>query len=298
MRIAAAIASICVALSATNAAGQDSASDAKRLYASADYEQALTLLEQVPDSVEVLYYRALCLLALDRIEAAETQLAAMASLDPLFVPDPAEVSPRMLNTYSGVQRRVLPQIARDSFNEARRLYNMGDAKSAEAQFRTTVALLEMPALRERDDLADLKLVASGFLDLIDATAARHSAVERAPDAREGLQDDDAAGAAALAPVLPRPPTGGVVTPPVAIEQTLPPWHPNAATARQTLRGEVRVDIDPSGQVTAAQIVKPVHAAYDQRLLEAARRWRYRPATLNGVPTASEKIVEIELRPTR
>jgi hypothetical protein len=33
--------------------------------------------------------------------------------------------------------------------------------------------------------------------------------------------------------------------------------------------------------------------YDRMVLQAARAWRYEPATLNGVPVPSERVVTIQ-----
>jgi protein TonB len=59
---------------------------------------------------------------------------------------------------------------------------------------------------------------------------------------------------------------------------------------------VRVTIDATGKVTGAVMDRPVYPPYDRQLLVAARGWTYRPATRNGQPVASERLVEIVLRP--
>jgi hypothetical protein len=38
-----------------------------------------------------------------------------------------------------------------------------------------------------------------------------------------------------------------------------------------------------------------HPLYDRLVLQAAREWLYQPATLNGKPVPSEKVVTIQLR---
>ena len=40
----------------------------------------------------------------------------------------------------------------------------------------------------------------------------------------------------------------------------------------------------------------VYPPYDRLILAAAREWTYRPATQNGEPVASQRKVEIVLRP--
>ena len=86
--------------------------------------------------------------------------------------------------------------------------------------------------------------------------------------------------------------------PVTIDQKLPLWQPERLDALRSFNGAVRVSIDATGRVTAAEIQKSVNPSYDRMLLEASKAWRYRPATFNGEPVPSEKIVEIVLRPVR
>ena len=59
---------------------------------------------------------------------------------------------------------------------------------------------------------------------------------------------------------------------------------------------MKVTIDANGNVTAATMSPSVYPPYDRLILTAAREWTYRPATLDGQPVASERLVEIVLRP--
>ena len=276
-----------VLLQPTPGAAQDTLSRARTLYASADYEQALAVLENAPGARETHYYRALCLIALGRSDAADEQIEAVVSLDPMFVPPAGEVSPRVTATFAETRSRLLPGIARTTFTEARRLFQAGEHDRARARFELTLKMLDDSALDEGNDLADLRLVASGFLDL----ARIESEPPPAPEPEPVAALPPAASAAE-----PAPPAGGVATVPITIEQELPPWRPEAANARRVFTGAVRVEIDEAGRVTDARMERPAHPSYDHLLLTAARRWRYVPATLNGVPMASEKTVEIVLQP--
>jgi TonB family protein len=57
-----------------------------------------------------------------------------------------------------------------------------------------------------------------------------------------------------------------------------------------LRGVVIVQIGADGLVTGASIETSLDPTYDARLLAATTQWRYQPATLNGSPIASTKVV--------
>ena len=59
---------------------------------------------------------------------------------------------------------------------------------------------------------------------------------------------------------------------------------------------MRVTIDSTGKVTGAVMDRSVYPPYDRLLLTAARSWTYRPATRNGQPVISNRLVEIALRP--
>jgi TonB family protein len=84
---------------------------------------------------------------------------------------------------------------------------------------------------------------------------------------------------------------------VPLSQSLPAWNPGGGPAAQLgFSGAVRVVIDATGRVTSAVMNPSVYPPYDRQVLDAAKGWTYRPATQNGRPIASERIVEIVLRP--
>jgi periplasmic protein TonB len=92
-----------------------------------------------------------------------------------------------------------------------------------------------------------------------------------------------------------PPPGFVAAVPVS--QAVPAWNPGTGFVAQLgFSGAVRVTIDANGKVTGAVMEPSVYPPYDRQILAAARDWTYRPATQNGKPVASERLVEIVLRP--
>ena len=62
--------------------------------------------------------------------------------------------------------------------------------------------------------------------------------------------------------------------------------------RSKAQGIVDVVISEDGSVEDAVIRRSVNEVYDQLLLEAARRWRYRPALKAGVPVRYTKTILI------
>jgi TonB family protein len=72
--------------------------------------------------------------------------------------------------------------------------------------------------------------------------------------------------------------------------------PNAIAGAREYLGAIRVRIGADGKVMSATIEKPTYPSYDARLLQAARQWIYKPATRNGEPIESERVIPIQLRP--
>ena len=132
-------------------------------------------------------------------------------------------------------------------------------------------------------LAELRLLASGFLDLsvaLSTTPTRTNVEAPKTTARE--------------PVSGPPPPN--VTSPVPVTQDLPVWVPTDQASRREFRGAIRVFISDVGRVTGAEISSPIHPAYDRQLLLAAKAWTYQPALKDGRPMASEKVIEVVLKP--
>jgi len=83
---------------------------------------------------------------------------------------------------------------------------------------------------------------------------------------------------------------------VAIQQTLPEWMPtDKMAASRDYVGSIKVIIGIDGRVKSATIEKATHPIYDARLLQVSKGWLYKPATQNGEPVESEKVIAIQLR---
>lgn len=89
-----------------------------------------------------------------------------------------------------------------------------------------------------------------------------------------------------------------VTPPVVIEQRLPRWLPPFdLLRRRTFVGRVELVIDVDGRVLSAEIVQPAFTTYDSLVLDAAKTWRYRPASKRAYPVQYKRTVDYVLRGT-
>jgi TonB family protein len=197
------------------------------------------------------------------------------------------------------RRRLLPEMARRRIAEGRLAYQQGDRSGATQRFEGAIRLLEDPTLANQRELADLKALASGFLDLIRAQSAPAVAPAAATPPADVATPASAREPAAPAPA-PAPAAGQAlaVSRPTVVSQSLPPWRPPDPSWRtRELRGSVLLSIDATGRVTSATMQQTVYPGYDRLLLEAARTWRYTPAMREGQPTPSQLIVPIVIRPS-
>jgi hypothetical protein len=269
---------------------------AKDLYASARYDEALSVLNglRIGDSADrraVEQYRSLCLLALGRASEAESAIAAVVKEDPTYRPGESE-SPRVRATFAEVRKRLLPEITTTRYQIAKMAYDRRDWASAESQFRTVLALIDDPENVGR--LSDLRVLAAGFLELSVRSAAPPPPVEPRPAA-----PTPAAPPQAAAPTGPEPgkiysAEDASVTPPVVVTQNIPGIPPNLmAIAR--LRGLVEVVIDELGRVVGMSMRGSIHPTYDAQVLMAARDWKYKPATFNGKPVKFRRLISINVQ---
>jgi tetratricopeptide (TPR) repeat protein len=276
---------------ASEAAAQEPLAEARALYAAAAYEDALSALARLDSAAaargEAEQYRAFCLIALGRTADAERAIEAVVAADPLFVPQSADVSPRILAMFTDVRRRMLPAIARRGYVDGRSAFQAKDFAAAARQFDRVMRVIDQAGDESAAEMDDLRLLVSGFVDLARAATV---------DPADGMGDANRMAAPGPAGAE-SPGSAEGYSAPVAIRQDLPPWNPPTAAVREkAYAGAVRIRIGPDGRVQEASVVQSIHPLYDGLVLQAARRWVYRPATRLGEPTAAEKLVEIRLTP--
>ena len=283
-------------LVATSAAAQDALTNARNLYESAAYEEALVAFGRLKaeagpaTAAEIDRYRALCLMALSRASEADKVIESIVTNDPLYQPGATEASPRVRAAFNTVRQRVLPGVARQLYVEAKSLYDRKAYPEAVRALEKTVTVIDNVDTANRTDLGDLRMLASGFLDLSRAASAPPPAA---------AAERTTAAAPASSPVA--PPSADAMLPAstnlVVLRQDVPPLPFSlAAAGKQEYRGLIEVAIDEAGKVTDVRLLQSIHALYDVMLLKAAREWAYEPPRVAGKPTASRKRVEIVLRP--
>ena len=308
---------------------QDPLSAAKDLYASAAYEDALSTLSRIegdaaPPEVsrQIEEYRAFCLYALGRTREAESVAEAMIRKQPLGRLDAADASPRLESMFSDVRKRLLPSLIREQFRAARAAIDQKSFSAAEPQLAEAKAMiLEAGKLGVKDDgLGDLTVLVDGFLELIQTTAERrpapqpeaivasNTAAAPAPSRTSALAPPSAPArqqAAASQTLVPasRPAAAAEsataytiddegVTPPITIQQRMPPMPPQLQAIARAVhaRGLLDLVIDETGRVVDARIRQSLNASFDPLVLRSARDWKYRPAVKDGVPVRFLKTI--------
>ncbi len=293
-----ALAGLFVLALATVAAADDSLAAARDLYAAAAYEDALAVLNRLgrpaggaDQGRAIEQYRALCLLALGRAAEAEHAIETIVVAEPSYQPSDADSSPRVRSAFSEVRHRMLPGLIQQTYGETKAAFDRKEFAAAADGFTRILEMLADPdvgAAANAPPLSDVRTLASGFREL-SATAAAPPPPAPPPPV----------------PVVaepPRPATPRIysaddvdVVPPTVIRQTLPPFPLGPAPAG---RGALAVVVDETGAVESAAMLVSMNAAYDRTLMDAARGWRYKPATLNGRPVKFRRIVQVSVVPSR
>ena len=276
---------------------------AKDLYASARYDEALSVLNglRIGESVDrksVEQYRSLCLLALGRASEAETAIAAVVTADPTYRPAESDTAPRVRATFADVRKRMLPELATARYQSAKAAYDRKEWAASERQFRTVLDLLDDPDMGGK--LGDLRVLTAGFLELsARAAAPPPPPVEPKPTSPAPVTAPAATPAAPSAQAEPIP--GKIYTtedeavrPPVVVRQEIPSVPQNMMSMVKP-RGLVEVVIDEQGRVVAMAMRQSLHPGYDALILNAARDWKYQPARYGGQPVRFRRLISVAVR---
>jgi TonB family protein len=302
-----------VLAAASPAAAQDPLSAAKDLYASAAYEDALSALARIKEGdpsleQQVDQYRAFSLFALGRTAEAEAVVEAVIRRDPLVAPDTRDASPRISAMFAQVRKRLLPDLIRDGYRNARATMDKGDLPGAVPQLTQVRKMLEEAKSSgvSTDALADLGVLVNGFLDLAksvaDKSAAEAAAAKAAAAATPPPPPAAAPSAASIAEtIVNRPPPifsslDSDVKAPVVLRQQLPtiPYSVAKSMSEGKTSGILEVTINEKGRVEGVLMRESVNPVFDAVVLSAAKDWQYRPATKGGQPVKYLKRVGVSI----
>jgi TonB family protein len=301
---------IAVVLTAARATfAQDALVVARDLYRAAAYDDALVRLDNLRGSAHgsadgrfIEQYRAFCLLALGRTAEAERAIEAVVVAAPSFRPSDADESPRVRSAFSEVRRRVLPGIIQQQYAQAKAAFDRNDSASATTGFQQVLDLLadaDVASAVNQPPLAELQTLATGFRDLSARAAPQRAALP-------ALSPTPPRPTAALpAAIRPEPAAQAVprgiysaedptVAPPVIVRES---WA-TLADVFAVRVGVIAIVIDETGAVETATMLVAVNAVYDRLALTTAKRWRYKPATVAGVPVKFRRVILLDLKATR
>ena len=158
---------------------------------------------------------------------------------------------------------------------------------------------DIASAAKQPPLSDLRTLAVGFHDL-SASAAAPPPVAPPPPAPPALPPlqlqptPPPVPAQTATPAAPRiyDATNTNVVPPIVVRQVVPPFSLRTVPITP---GMVEVIINELGAVEMATILIPLTRLYDRAVLEAAKDWLYRPATMNGVPVKFRKSIRISFK---
>jgi TonB family protein len=256
----------------------------RTLYGSAAFDEALARLSRfkAPDALQdqADTYRALCLLALGRAREAEDVVQELLQRNPKYLPDEADVSPKLILVFRSVRARLLPEAAKALYVSARATFDATNFELASTQFRE---LLLMIGDANEGGLGDLRLLAEGFMKLGDA--ARSNAPAGVNPA--SLVTPDPAAKSPVYSILDRD-----VVAPVEITRMVPTMVTPRGTQPALYQGLIEVIINENGRVESATVKRSITAAFDAELLAAAETWRFQPATRNALPVKYRRAYEI------
>jgi TonB family protein len=274
--------------------GQSRLDEIRKLYEAAEYDRALRIADEsdqaalgMTEARDLREYEALCFLAVGNRPRAAEKVEEIIKTDPSYQPS-ADLPKRLKGLVDDVRGALRPVLAKSHYRAGREKFAAAQYEAAGKEFSLVLELTGAAGDDPKQELTDLKLLASSFLEL----AERARAEDRLATAP----------AAPLPPAAPADaPVAEEVVPPVAIRQEVPLWPASLTATRRAdprglpLLGMLEVAITAEGTVASAKITKPMHPLYDSMLLQAATRWRYQPATKNGTPVEYLKRIAIEVR---
>lgn len=89
--------------------------------------------------------------------------------------------------------------------------------------------------------------------------------------------------------------GNGVTPPVPIKMPDPKYTEEARQAKYQGTVLLWMIVTPDGRPKDIKVTHPIGHGLTEKAIEAARKWRFKPATLNGHPVAVQINIQMNFR---
>ena len=111
---------------------------------------------------------------------AERALERIVASKPTYKVTDADVSPRLVAIFAEVRKRSLPGVARKLYQHGRDAFAEKEYAEARDTFAALLALLKDDDLASQNDVADLQMLADGFLRLTEAALEPVAGFENEP----------------------------------------------------------------------------------------------------------------------
>ncbi|MEP7354482.1 MAG: energy transducer TonB [Acidobacteriota bacterium] len=89
--------------------------------------------------------------------------------------------------------------------------------------------------------------------------------------------------------------GGTVTPPVTLSKQEPTYSEKARNSKTQGEVQMRLLIDITGHVSDIAVIKSLGMGLDEKAVEAAKRWRFKPGMRDGLPVISVGTIAVTFR---
>ncbi|HYS26011.1 MAG TPA: hypothetical protein VEP46_10425 [Vicinamibacterales bacterium] len=261
---------------------------ARELYVSASYDDALSMLsgltagsKSLEEQQSIDLYRTLCFFALGRAVDADRVIEGMLMRQPLFRASTEELSPRVQSAFQTARRRILPGVIQRVYAEAKNAFDRQDYVTASGRFDEVLKSLADPditAVAAAPPLADLRTLASSFRDL--------SVKLTPPPAAPKLEANPVRPVRSVYSADDRD-----VVAPVALQQRVPKYPANVT---KPMSGVLEFVVDETGAVQAPMMLVSIDSTYDPMVVSAAKKWMYKPASVDGKPVKYIKRLTISV----
>jgi hypothetical protein len=280
------------------APAETTVAEMRDLYVNAEYERALAVAGTIdaaslPASVRaaIVGYQAACLVALGRGAEAEVVMAIVVRAAPLQTV-PVAASPKVTALFTAVRTRMLPDLVRERYADAKTLLEAKHYGEAEAAFQDVQALVTAAeSAAVAGTLADIRLLATEFETVAKDRAARPiiaatpvPAVRAAP-ADLHVSDRTERGVVAPVTIMQR----------ITLGDNAARFAAQRRASPTPLTADLIITIGETGRVERAALARPVAPALDEDLVASALRWEYQPARRDGSPVKYAKTVRVEIR---
>ncbi|MBZ5728392.1 MAG: energy transducer TonB [Acidobacteriia bacterium] len=89
--------------------------------------------------------------------------------------------------------------------------------------------------------------------------------------------------------------GGGVTAPVVLYKPEPEYSEDARKAKYQGTVLLYIQVDATGKAINVKVLKSLGLGLDEKAIEAVKKWKFKPGTMNGKPVTVEASVEVNFR---